>query len=135
MMPVKTAGSQKKTSTNAQHSMHGSSSSSSSVQCRAPNRRRLQEVSGALLATMIVFGLAHGEGSWSALRLLLTGVVVAAGSSALVSMLLALGDDHRLRGMLFWLMGDLSLRSRPSVLLGLLAFATIAGIPLAPSIA
>lgn len=86
---------------------------------------------GALLATLIVFGLAHGEGSWSALRLLLTGVVVAAGSSALVSMLLALGDDHRLRGMLFWLMGDLSLRSRPEVLLSLLIVATVAGLPLA----
>lgn len=87
---------------------------------------------GALLATLIVFGLAHGEGSWSAVRLLLTGVVVAAGSSALVSMLLALGDDVRLRGMLFWLMGDLSVSNRPpALLLGMLIVATAVGIPLA----
>jgi iron complex transport system permease protein len=86
---------------------------------------------GALLATLIVFGLAHSEGSWSAIRLLLTGVVVAAGSSALVSMLLALGDDVRLRGMLFWLMGDLSLRTRPTPLLLMLILAIAAGVPLA----
>lgn len=86
---------------------------------------------GALLATLVVFGLAHSEGSWSAIRLLLTGVVVAAGSSAIVSMLLALGDDVRLRGMLFWLMGDLSLRSRPALLLGMLFLAVAAGVPLA----
>lgn len=34
---------------------------------------------GALLSTLLVFGLAHGTGSWSPVRLLLTGVVVAAG--------------------------------------------------------
>lgn len=34
---------------------------------------------GAMLATLLVFGLAHGSGSWTPSRLLLTGVVVAAG--------------------------------------------------------
>ena len=44
----------------------------------------------ALLATtLLVFALARGEGGWTAARLLLTGVVVAAGASAVVSMLLA----------------------------------------------
>src|SRR5690554_2782011 len=33
---------------------------------------------GAMLATFLVFGLAHGTGSWTPTRLLLTGVVVAA---------------------------------------------------------
>ena len=32
-------------------------------------------------------------------------------------MLLALGDETKLRGMMFWLMGDLSLSSRPGPLL------------------
>jgi iron complex transport system permease protein len=63
---------------------------------------------GAFVSILLVFALAHAEGSWSPIRLLLTGVVVAAGASALVSLLLALGDETKLRGMLFWLMGDIS---------------------------
>ena len=36
---------------------------------------------GALGATLLVFALARGEGGWTPTRLLLTGVVVAAGAS------------------------------------------------------
>ena len=63
---------------------------------------------GALLSTLLVFSLAHGRGGWTPTRLLLTGVVVAAGWGALISLLLTLGPDGSLRNMLFWLMGDLS---------------------------
>jgi len=63
---------------------------------------------GALAAMFIVFGLAHGDGSWTQTRLLLTGVIVAAGCGALVALMLAIAPDERLRGMLFWLMGDLA---------------------------
>ncbi len=62
---------------------------------------------GALGAMFIVFGLAHGDGSWTQTRLLLTGVIVAAGCGALVALMLAIAEEHKLRGMLFWLMGDL----------------------------
>ncbi|KXB29754.1 ABC transporter permease [Dechloromonas denitrificans] len=62
---------------------------------------------GALSAMFIVFGLAHGDGSWTQTRLLLTGVIVAAGCGALVALMLAIAPEHKLRGMLFWLMGDL----------------------------
>ncbi len=62
---------------------------------------------GALGAMLLVFGLAHGDGSWTQTRLLLTGVIVAAGCGALVALMLAIAPDDRLRGMLFWLMGDL----------------------------
>jgi iron complex transport system permease protein len=55
-----------------------------------------------------VFSLAHGRGGWDTTRLLLTGVVLAAGWGAVISLLLALSADTRLQGMLFWLMGDLS---------------------------
>ena len=41
------------------------------------------------------------------LRLILTGVMIAAGSGALITLLLSLSDDTHLRGVLFWLMGDL----------------------------
>ena len=63
---------------------------------------------GALGATLLVFTLAHGHGGWTPTRLLLTGVVIAAGFSAVISLMLALGSDSSLRGMLFWLMGDFS---------------------------
>jgi len=63
---------------------------------------------GALLSMSIVFGLARGRGSWSPTRLLLTGVVVAAGWGACVSFILALAPARNLHSMLFWLMGDLA---------------------------
>jgi len=61
---------------------------------------------GAFGAMLLVFAVAHGPGGWTTTRLLLTGVVVAAGCGAIVSLLLSLSDDLRLRGMLFWLLGD-----------------------------
>lgn len=63
---------------------------------------------GALGAMFLVFGLAHGDGSWTQTRLLLTGVIVAAGCGALVALMLSVAPDTKLRGMLFWLMGDLA---------------------------
>ena len=68
---------------------------------------------GALLSILIVFTLARGEGPWSGTRLLLTGVVTASGWAALISLLLTLGPDGSLRGMLFWLIGDLSYARLP----------------------
>jgi len=63
---------------------------------------------GALLTMILVFVLARGQGPWSTTRVLLTGVVLAAGWGAVISLILALGPDASLRSMLFWLMGDLS---------------------------
>jgi iron complex transport system permease protein len=83
---------------------------------------------GALTATLLVFALAHGSGAWTPLRLLLTGVVVAAGFGAAISLILALGPDSSLRGMLFWLMGDLSFAREPAPLLALLLGATACGV-------
>ncbi|NDY95836.1 FecCD family ABC transporter permease [Wenzhouxiangella limi] len=66
---------------------------------------------GALLTMIVVFVLARGSGPWSTTRVLLTGVVLASGWGALISLILALGPDASLRSMLFWLMGDLSYAS------------------------
>ena len=44
---------------------------------------------GALFSTLLVFGLAHGSGSWTPSRLLLTGVVVAAGWGAVITLMFA----------------------------------------------
>ena len=83
---------------------------------------------GALGATLLVFALAQGPGGWTPTRLLLTGVVVAAGAGALVSLLLALGDPTVLPGMLFWLMGDLSWSGSPTGLVLLAAIAALLGV-------
>ena len=63
---------------------------------------------GALVAMFLVFVLAHQKGCWTPTRLLLTGVVVAAGWGAAISLILILSPANNLHGMLFWLMGDLS---------------------------
>ncbi|MCC7258718.1 MAG: iron ABC transporter permease [Gammaproteobacteria bacterium] len=68
---------------------------------------------GALGSTILVFVIARG-GQWAAGRLLLTGVVVAAGWSALVSLLLAVSPERNLRGALFWLMGDFAYTESPA---------------------
>ncbi|NIL93787.1 MAG: iron chelate uptake ABC transporter family permease subunit [Woeseiaceae bacterium] len=80
---------------------------------------------GAMAATLLVFSIAHGTGSWAPARLLLTGVVLAAGFSAATTLLLALTPEQNLRGMLFWLMGDLSFAYEPARVFLLLIGLTI----------
>jgi len=41
-------------------------------------------------------------------RLLLTGVILAAGWGAIITVMLTMASEAKLRGMLFWLMGDLN---------------------------
>lgn len=86
---------------------------------------------GALAAMFVVFGLAHGDGAWTQTRLLLTGVIVAAGCGALVALMLSIAPEHKLHGMLFWLMGDLSQTGTPGVALAILALALAASLPFA----
>jgi iron complex transport system permease protein len=88
----------------------------------------LSAFAGAMLATLLVFSIAQGTGNWTPTRLLLTGVVLAAGFSAATTLLLALSPDQNLRGMLFWLVGDLSFSYSPAQSLWLLAVITIAGL-------
>ncbi len=83
---------------------------------------------GALGAALLVFLVARGSGSWTPTRLLLTGVVLAAGFSAVTTLLLALSPDQQLRGMLFWLMGDLSFAYAPGKAFGLLVLIVIGGV-------
>lgn len=86
---------------------------------------------GALTAMLVVFGLAHGDGSWTQTRLLLTGVIVAAGCGAAVSMMLALASDTRVMPMLFWMMGDASAAARPWPAVVVLVLALLAVMPFA----
>lgn len=79
---------------------------------------------GALGAMLIVFLVAHGSGSWTPARLLLTGVVLASGLSAVIGLLLTLSPEQGIHGMLFWLMGDFSFAHAPAPLLVVLAVGT-----------
>ena len=68
----------------------------------------LAALAGALGAIAIVFALSFRAGDWNLHRLLLTGVVLSAGFSALISLILVVAPQAQVKGMLFWLMGDLS---------------------------
>jgi iron complex transport system permease protein len=65
---------------------------------------------GALSAVSIVYLLARGGGTP---RLLLTGVALASACGAVISVLMAVADSSRVRGMMFWLAGDLEWASNP----------------------
>jgi len=71
---------------------------------------------GALLSMVLVAALARrdllhpqvqGGHQEAGARLLLTGVILAAGWGALITLILSVAPESRLRGMLFWLTGDL----------------------------
>ena len=89
---------------------------------------------GALGSTLIVFMVARARGQWAPGRLLLTGVVVAAGWSAVISLMLAMSPDASLRGILFWLMGDFAFARNPWPGLVLAAVAVVTGLLLARSL-
>lgn len=83
---------------------------------------------GALAALLIVFGATFRGGSWNLYRLLLSGVVLSAGFSALTSLILVTAPQAQVKGMLFWLMGDLSYAESPLLALVILLVLTLAGI-------
>ncbi len=89
---------------------------------------------GALFTVALVFSLAHGRGGWNDTRLLLVGVVIATGWGAVITFILVIAPDRELRGMLFWLMGDLSGARTPWPALLLLGMGTFALLPLARSL-
>jgi iron complex transport system permease protein len=94
---------------------------------------------GALLTIVLVFMLAQRDLSRvdvaarldSAPRLLLTGVMLAALWSALITLMLMLAPEARLRGMLFWLAGDLGGSESGVLPLGALALVLLLVWPLA----
>ncbi|MCK4710657.1 MAG: iron ABC transporter permease [Gammaproteobacteria bacterium] len=77
---------------------------------------------GAFISMLLVFGLSHRNGNWNPSRLLLTGVVIAAGWGAMINFILSTSPDKPLRGMLFWLMGDINnITPEPASLVVLIA--------------
>jgi len=81
---------------------------------------------GAMVSMLVVFGLSRAATAWTQNRLLLTGVVVAAGWGAVISLVLTLAPAAQVQGMLFWLLGDLGYAANPGV--ALLALALGLGV-------
>jgi iron complex transport system permease protein len=68
---------------------------------------------GSLITILVVFLLTKNQLRWGSQQLLLTGIALASGFSACISLLLLISPDATLRGMLFWLVGDLSAARLP----------------------
>ncbi|MFC0397778.1 FecCD family ABC transporter permease [Paraburkholderia rhizosphaerae] len=94
---------------------------------------------GAFASILVVLGLARGE-LWrgepqdTSPRLLLTGAVIAAGWGAVITLLLTVAPESRLRGMLFWLTGDLNGGTLPWAALAAAVFALAMIVPVAPQL-
>ncbi|HVE10364.1 MAG TPA: iron ABC transporter permease [Paraburkholderia sp.] len=94
---------------------------------------------GAFASILLVLGLARGElwrgeAQQASPRLLLTGAVIAAGWGAVITLLLTVAPEGRLRGMLFWLTGDLNGGTLPWSALAALLLALLAIVPAAPQL-
>jgi iron complex transport system permease protein len=94
---------------------------------------------GAFVSILLVLGLARrelwrGEPQDASPRLLLTGAVIAAGWGAVITLLLSVAPESRLRGMLFWLTGDLNGGGMPWVALVALLVALVSIVPAAPQL-
>lgn len=63
---------------------------------------------GATLAIAVVYFLGRREGQLDSTTLLLGGIITASFLSALIIFLMTTNAGRELRGMAFWLMGDLS---------------------------
>nr|WP_051180375.1 iron ABC transporter permease [Caballeronia insecticola] len=98
----------------------------------------LAACAGAFASIVIVLGLARRD-VWrssqdASPRLLLTGVVVASGWGALITLMLSIAPENRLRGMIFWLTGDLNGAAPPWLALIAIAVALVVIVPVAPQL-
>jgi iron complex transport system permease protein len=80
---------------------------------------------GALIVGALVYWMGSGG---NAGRLLLSGVVLASACGAVISVLLAIADNGQLRGMVFWLAGDLGWAQHPWFDLAAAAVALLASL-------
>jgi iron complex transport system permease protein len=80
---------------------------------------------GSFIATVLVFSLTRWKSAWQSDRVLLTGIALASGFSALISFILLISPDKELHGMLFWLLGDLSYAHLPILEMFILSTALI----------
>lgn len=76
---------------------------------------QLGALTGSVLSTVLLFVFARNvllrhvtlSSVNSGVKLILTGVMISAGFGALITLMLSLLPDQQMRGMMFWLMGEL----------------------------
>lgn len=76
----------------------------------------LMAFGGALLATLLVLGVAQVAGATSADRLVLAGVAVSFVIMAAANILIFLGDPKATHTVVFWMLGGLGLAQWPHLL-------------------
>jgi len=91
-------------------------------------------IAGAGSVVLVVALLSYRVADWNPYRLLLTGVMVAAGLNALISLVLVLAPSYAVKGMLFWLMGDLTYAEPPFVAALLLCLLVALAVMLGPAL-
>lgn len=91
---------------------------------------------GAALALLLLFALVRQplrRVPVSALaaghRMILTGVMIASGFGAVITLVLSIAPDTKLRGMVFWLLGDLTGNGYVAPAWIVLAFALAWSVP------
>ncbi len=97
---------------------------------------------GAMTAIVLVFGLARRDFARQQLtgaldaspRLLLTGVILASGWGAIIALMLTFAPEAKLRGMLFWLMGDLNGVDTWMPAMGMLLIGSVLAFATAPQL-
>lgn len=88
---------------------------------------------GSLLSAGLVIVLARHH-RWQIHTLLLSGMALAGGFAAGISLILLLSPDTSLHSMLFWLMGDLNDANLPLISLAILVCATLLTSLIAPAL-
>lgn len=88
---------------------------------------------GSLLTICIVTLLGHKH-NWHTHTLLLTGIALACGYSAGISLVLLLAPDDHLHNMLFWLNGDLNGATFPYTGVSILGLGLLCCMLLAPGL-
>src|SRR4051812_24849077 len=84
----------------------------------------LLALAGGLIATMLVYAVARSRGSLSGTEILLSGIIVNAMASALVTFAKTLASPGKNQELLFWLMGFVDVPSAAAVLA-----VTVYGLP------
>lgn len=85
----------------------------------------------AVILLMMLLARRH---QWQTHSLLLTGIALAAGFSASISLILLISPDANLHAMLFWLMGDLNAAQIPWMALCILSGGLFIGWMMAPGL-
>lgn len=87
-------------------------------------------LAGAAFSLALILAIGYRTGFLPA-RLLLAGVILAAAWGAVTTLLLALAPDAPLRGMVFWLMGDLAGATPGAIMPAGALVALVAALPFA----